>query len=127
MAENSVLAQIKKLDEQRAKLLEDAKAEALTKANAAIADLNSLGFNYRLAEGTGSAPRSQSTGTRRSGIRDEVFNAVKNAGPDGIAPAAIRDAIGAADKQGAQSVSNALSALKKANKISDKNGSYVAA
>lgn len=50
----SVLDQIKKLDEQREKLLADAKEEALTKAKAAIADLNSLGFGYKLVQGDGS-------------------------------------------------------------------------
>lgn len=128
MATNSVLDKIRALDEQKAKLLGEAKAQALQNAKDAIAELNSLGFNYRLAEGEGS-PRAPRTGTRRSGIRDDVFNAVKKAGADGTSPAAIRQAIGidAGDKSGSQSVANALSALKRAGKISDANGSYVAA
>jgi hypothetical protein len=48
----SVLEELKALDEQRAKLLEGAKAEALEKAQKAIADLNALGFRYRLVDGT---------------------------------------------------------------------------
>ena len=48
----NILDQLKKLDEQRAKLIEDAKAEALAKANAAVEELNALGFSYRLSEGS---------------------------------------------------------------------------
>ena len=46
----SVLEKIRALDEQRAKLLEGAKSEALKKANDAIDELNSLGFHYHLSE-----------------------------------------------------------------------------
>jgi hypothetical protein len=51
----SVLDKLKALDEQRAQLLEDAKKEALDKADKAIADLNALGFNFRLVEGPGTS------------------------------------------------------------------------
>jgi hypothetical protein len=44
----SALQQIKKLDEERAKLLESAKADALTKATEAIEELNALGFDYEI-------------------------------------------------------------------------------
>lgn len=54
----SVMDELRKLDEeearinaQRAKLKESAKAEAMEKANAAVEELNSLGFNYRLVDG----------------------------------------------------------------------------
>ena len=47
----SVLEKLKALDEQRAKLLEGAKAEALDKAQKAVAELNELGFDYSLVEG----------------------------------------------------------------------------
>ena len=46
----SVLEKIKALDEQRAKLLEGAKSEALKKVHEAIAALNSIGFHYHLGE-----------------------------------------------------------------------------
>lgn len=128
MAQNSVLDRIKKLDEEKAQLLSQAKSEALAKANTAIDELNSLGFNYRLIEAkAGSIITGSPAGTRRSGIRQDVLDAVTNAGPDGITPAKIRESIGVDGKSGAQSVSNALSALKKAGKITDKNGAYVAA
>jgi hypothetical protein len=63
----SVLDKLKALDEERAKLLEDAKKEALDKAHKAIADLNELGFNYRLVEGYSTSkarrpPRERSEG-----------------------------------------------------------------
>ena len=48
----SVLDKLKALDEERAKLLEDAKKEALEAAHRAIADLNALGFDFRLVEGS---------------------------------------------------------------------------
>jgi hypothetical protein len=51
----SVLDKLKALDEQRTKLLDDAKKEALEAAHKAIADLNQLGFNYRLVEGSGTS------------------------------------------------------------------------
>ena len=42
--------QIKKLDEERTKLLESAKADALARAEEAINELTALGFDYELAE-----------------------------------------------------------------------------
>jgi hypothetical protein len=63
----SVLEKLKALDSQRAQLLEDAKKEALDAAHKAIADLNELGFNYRLVEGSGT-----STARRPSGERPEA-------------------------------------------------------
>lgn len=57
----SVLDELKKLDDQRAKLIEGAKAEALKKAEAAIAELNALGFPYSLVAG-------DSKGSKKSGI-----------------------------------------------------------
>jgi len=43
---NTALEQIKKLDDQRNKLLDQAKNEALTRAQEAIEDLNALGLSY---------------------------------------------------------------------------------
>jgi hypothetical protein len=54
----SVLEKLKQLDEQRSKLLEDAKAEALSNARKALDELNALGFNYALTEeGSGKAKK----------------------------------------------------------------------
>jgi ribosomal protein L37E len=44
----SAIQRIKELDAERTKLLEQAKEEALRKANEALAELNALGFHYQL-------------------------------------------------------------------------------
>jgi hypothetical protein len=62
----SVLDKLKALDEERAKLLDDAKKEALEAAHKAIADLNALGLNFRLVEGP-----SRSTARRPPRERSE--------------------------------------------------------
>jgi len=49
MARN-ILTQLQELDQQRSKLLDGAKTEAMEKAQAAVAELNELGFNYQLVE-----------------------------------------------------------------------------
>ena len=46
----TALQQIKKLDEERTKLLESAKADALARAEEAINELTALGFDYELVE-----------------------------------------------------------------------------
>lgn len=117
----SVLDQIKALDEQRNKLLADAKQEALGAANAAIATLKELGFNYSLSldQDTSTA----STGSRRTGVRDAVLNVVS--GANGISRADILEQMDAkGDKRAEQSISNALANLKKADKIDLNDGVY---
>jgi hypothetical protein len=68
----SVLEKLKALDAQRAQLLEGAKKEALDNAEKAVAELNELGFDYRLVEGgsTARAPRKAGTQTPRREARD---------------------------------------------------------
>lgn len=68
--ETSVLARLKKLDAEREKLLGDAKAEALAKAEAALKELNDLGFSYRLVEGSQRVPAAKASG-KRSGPSDQ--------------------------------------------------------
>ncbi len=65
MEKNSVLDQLKALDEQRAKLLDGAKEEALKQAEKAVAQLNELGFDYRLVDGSQTRSRraAQTDGT----------------------------------------------------------------
>jgi vacuolar-type H+-ATPase subunit H len=48
MAERSAIHRIKELDDERAKIFDQAKEEALQKATQAVADLNALGLNYQL-------------------------------------------------------------------------------
>ena len=63
----TALQQIKKLDEERTKLLESAKADALARAEEAINELTALGFAYELVEPTReTAPRK--TKTVRKGL-----------------------------------------------------------
>jgi hypothetical protein len=57
----TVLEKLQALDAQRAQLLEDAKKEALQNAEKAVAELNELGFDYRLVEGTSPARAPRKT------------------------------------------------------------------
>jgi hypothetical protein len=68
MAEKqTALQQIKKLDEERTKLLESAKADALARAEEAINELTALGFDYELVEPTReTAPRKTRTARKAS-------------------------------------------------------------
>jgi hypothetical protein len=54
MTDKTAIQRIKELDQERATLFEQAKEEALRRANQAVEDLNALGLNYRLV--TGAAP-----------------------------------------------------------------------
>jgi hypothetical protein len=51
MSNQSPIERIKELDKERATLFEQAKEEALRRANEAVEDLNALGLNYRLVTG----------------------------------------------------------------------------
>jgi hypothetical protein len=48
-----ILAKLKALDDERSKIVEEAKAEALQNVHQAVAALNTLGFHYTLKEGSG--------------------------------------------------------------------------
>jgi hypothetical protein len=64
MVEKSAIERIKELDEERARIFEHAKQEALQKANQAVADLNALGLDYELVSRDrkgGRRPTSAST------------------------------------------------------------------
>lgn len=119
----SILDQLKKLDEQRAALLEGAKNEALDLVNKGIAALNELGFNYHLVQREGNAPAR--AGARRTGIRDEVLGLVK-ANPGINRSALIAEMNIKGDKSAEQSLSNALAALKKAGTVTADGGAYKA-
>jgi DNA-binding protein H-NS len=51
MTKESAIDRIKKLDAERAKIFEEAKSEALSKAREGVEELNSLGFHFTLADG----------------------------------------------------------------------------
>lgn len=117
----TALDRIKALEEERAKLINEAKTEALKKAEDAIKELNDLGFNYRLTQGD--AP-SRATGARRTGIRQQILDIIKEH-PQGIDRATLKEKMGADDKASEQSLSNAIAALTKNNDIeSPSRGTY---
>lgn len=66
----SVRDRLKALNEERDKLLEAAKTEALEQAEKAIAELNELGFHYSLVEGPVRAPRKTGTEAPKPQTRD---------------------------------------------------------
>jgi hypothetical protein len=67
MAEKqTALQQIKKLDEERAKLLESAKNDALARAEEAVNELTALGFDYELAEHAQATARKTRTARKGS-------------------------------------------------------------
>jgi hypothetical protein len=50
MPERDLMIRIKELDAERTKLTNEAKKDALTRAQQALADLNALGFAYSLTQ-----------------------------------------------------------------------------
>jgi hypothetical protein len=65
MTDKSPIQRIKELDQERASLFEQAKEEALQRANQAVEDLNALGLDYRLvtrAENKGAAKKPPRAG-----------------------------------------------------------------
>lgn len=114
-----------KLDEQHAKLASQVKQELLSKAEAAVKELNDHGYNYRLVSGDSSTKATRATGTRRSGIRSSVLAEIKKH-PNGISRADLLAAMGASDKAAKMSVTNAVAALKTADQITSEQGHYTA-
>jgi hypothetical protein len=116
----SIIAELKALDEKRAQLLAGAKDEALKKAQAAIKDLNELGYNYSLTQDGATT----TTSSRRTGIRAEVMATLKKH-PNGISRADLLEAMNAkGDKRAEQSISNALSNAKKQGQLTLIDGLY---
>jgi hypothetical protein len=54
VSEKTAIQRIKELDQERATLFEQAKEEALRRANQAVEDLDSLGLKYRFGAPHGS-------------------------------------------------------------------------
>ncbi len=126
----SIIEQIMELEAKKQELMAKAKEEALKAAEKAVADLNNLGFAYRLIE-TINEPRRTvtsadgSTRTRRSGVADEVLELIKKS-PSGLSRGAVIEQLGAHDKSAQQSISNALSNLKKKGQLAANGGIYTA-
>ncbi|MFS4438619.1 hypothetical protein ACMA5I_10425 [Paracoccaceae bacterium GXU_MW_L88] len=117
----STLDKIKELDKQKEKLLAEAKQEALQKAEDAVAELNSLGFQYQLVQ---SGLSTSGTGKRRTGIRKDVLSAVQS--KPSTRAELITSFNADDDKSLQQSISNALAALKKSGELTLNNGTYTA-
>ena len=66
MTDKSAIQRIQELDRERTTLFEQAKQEALQRANQAVEDLNALGLKYRLV--TGAAP----TASTKSGKKTQA-------------------------------------------------------
>jgi hypothetical protein len=69
MSDKTAIQRIKELDQERATLFEQAKEEALRRANDAVEDLNALGLHYRLVTGT-AAGENKSAGkeSQKAGV-----------------------------------------------------------
>ena len=120
----SIIDQIKELETKRSALMEQAKTEALTAAQKAVADLNALGFHYQLVEGYNApAPRTTTRSPRKGGVSEQVLAAIK-AAPEGLARAGVLSALNASDTKAEQSISNALSNLKKKGQLTAIDGVY---
>ncbi|MGI8570803.1 MAG: hypothetical protein ACR2KT_18060 [Methylocella sp.] len=65
-AKLSTLQQIKKLDEERAKLLESAKTDSLAREEEAVNELTALGFGYELVEPAREIARKTRTARKAS-------------------------------------------------------------
>ncbi|MCA0869280.1 hypothetical protein LCL97_00440 [Seohaeicola saemankumensis] len=112
--------QIAELEKQKQRLIEEQKQAALQKAQAAVDELKNLGFHYALVE---SQQATKSGRGRRSGVRQDVLNVVRKH-PDGIARSDLFDELDAHSKSAQQSISSALSALKKRGDIGGERGIY---
>jgi hypothetical protein len=130
MAAQSIVEQIMELEAKKQELMSKAKTEALAQAEKAVADLNNLGFAYRLIE-TINEPRrttaapSGVTRTRKGGVSEQVLATIK-AAPEGLARAGVLAALEASDTKAEQSISNALSNLKKKGLLTAESGVYKA-
>lgn len=113
--------QIAALKRQKEQLIKAEKDAAMKKVMDAIAELNALGFTYTLVE-EGAKPAT--TGKRRTGVRQEVLELISNKA-GGMTRADVIEAMdGQDDKSLQQSISNALTNLKKAGAVSLDNKVY---
>ena len=79
MTDISAIQRIKELDQERAALFEQAKEEALRRANQAVEDLNALGLNYRRV--TGAAPAENKSASKKPQETGPVSADKKRPGP----------------------------------------------
>ena len=129
MAATSYIDQIMELEAKKQELMTKAKAEALSQAEKAVGDLNNLGFHFKLVEGEASTTRTTSSSSSRSprkgGVSDQVLATIKGAA-DGLSRSGVLAALNAMEDKAQQSISNALSNLKKKGLLIAENGIYKA-
>lgn len=115
--------QIAELEKQKAAVIAEEKDAALDKVKVALAELNALGFNYKLVEAgaTTSTPR-----VRRTGLKQNVLMEIKRRN-NGISVADLLKNLQLDKDNDKTALQNALSALKKAGDItSPSRGIYKA-
>lgn len=117
----SIFEQIMELEAKKQSLLDQAKREALTRAEKAVSELNDLGFHYELVER--STPTKTQNTTRRAGVSEQVLEVVKSA-PAGLTRADVLTQLNAESSSEKHSVSNALANLKKKGKLTNTDGLY---
>jgi len=93
-------------------------------------DVNSMLAKFDVFEGKRAAPAQtrtrRSSGTRRGSKRDELLKVIREGG--GLSRGEILEKMGLkGNKSGEMSVSNALTALTKANQVARRDGKYVSA
>ena len=123
--EQMIATENERLGKLREELLSQ-RAEIDTQLTQVDNELQAINAYQAIKEGkklvATTAPKR--TVTRRSGRRQEVLDLIAKH-PDGIPRAQILEGLGAkGNRSDEQSVSNALSALKKANKIDSRGGLY---
>jgi hypothetical protein len=124
------MADFKEMIQKERERLNGLRQEAMTRRSAVddeIADidkeLRAITAYETARTGTTITKATGTRGDRRSGILTLLA-----AFPDGLSRADILDKLGMkGNKAGEQSISNALSVLKKQGKIGQKNGKYAAA
>ena len=111
--------------------LEKARQEAMAQRSEVEKELRSIDREltaigtYERAK-TGKLPRPGRRGGRRGEKRQGILELIKKHA-SGLSRGEILGLLGVkGDKSGEQSVSNALTALKKSNSVSSRNGKYVA-
>lgn len=119
---NEINGQIATLEAKRKKITSTEKKRALKNVRDALKVLNSLGYNYKLAEGSEAPASHPSTPSkRRSGIRNKVLSTIKKKGP--ISRQDLFKAMGAkGDKAFENSISNAVNNLKNDKQITSPSG-----
>lgn len=119
----SLVDQIMELEAKKQALMAQAKTEALKAAEKAIADLNNLGFNYRLVEGGSTRTVTATRSPRKGGVTETVLEHIKKS-EGGLSRSQLLAVMDAQDKASQQSISNALANMKKKGVLTADGGVY---